>query len=55
MSSLRTLDRLRRRQFRQFLPRNCAGQWSFRCGLSFNLIHFESGFKFDLFIAGRHP
>src|SRR4051794_7799017 len=26
-----------------------------RSGLSFNLIHFESGFKFDLFVAGRHP
>lgn len=24
-------------------------------GLSFNLIHFDSGFKFDLFVAGRHP
>ena len=26
-----------------------------RCGLSFNLIHLESGYKFDLFVAGRHP
>ena len=26
-----------------------------RRGLAFNLIHFESGFKFDLFVAGRHP
>jgi hypothetical protein len=26
-----------------------------RRGLSFNLIHFTSGFKFDLFVAGRHP
>jgi hypothetical protein len=26
-----------------------------RRGLSFNLIHFESGFKFDLFVASRHP
>ena len=26
-----------------------------RQGLSFNLIHFASGFKFDLFVAGRHP
>ncbi len=26
-----------------------------RRGLSFNLIHFESGHKFDLFVAGRHP
>src|SRR5450755_4576555 len=24
-------------------------------GLSFNLIHLDSGFKFDLFVAGRHP
>lgn len=24
-------------------------------GMSFNLIHLESGFKFDLFVAGRHP
>lgn len=24
-------------------------------GMSFNLIHFDSGFKFDLFIASRHP
>ncbi len=24
-------------------------------GMSFNVIHFESGFKFDLFIASRHP
>ena len=26
-----------------------------RRGLSFNLIHLESGYKFDLFVAGRHP
>ena len=26
-----------------------------RRGLSFNLIHLDSGFKFDLFVAGRHP
>ena len=26
-----------------------------RRGSAFNLIHFESGFKFDLFVAGRHP
>jgi hypothetical protein len=26
-----------------------------RGGLSFNLIHLDSGFKFDLFVAGRHP
>jgi hypothetical protein len=26
-----------------------------RRGLSFNLIHFDSGFKFDLFVASRHP
>lgn len=26
-----------------------------RRGMSFNLIHFESGFKFDLFVASRHP
>ena len=26
-----------------------------RMGLSFNLIHFESGFKVDLFVASRHP
>ncbi len=26
-----------------------------RRGLSFNLIHLKSGFKFDLFVAGRHP
>src|SRR5277367_6466318 len=26
-----------------------------RTGLSFNLIHLDSGFKFDLFVAGRHP
>jgi hypothetical protein len=26
-----------------------------RNGLSFNLIHLDSGFKFDLFVAGRHP
>lgn len=24
-------------------------------GMSFNLIHLESGFKFDLFVASRHP
>jgi hypothetical protein len=26
-----------------------------RTGLSFNLIHLDSGFKFDLFVAGSHP
>ena len=26
-----------------------------RRGMSFNLIHLESGYKFDLFVAGRHP
>ena len=26
-----------------------------RRGMSFNLIHLESGHKFDLFVAGRHP
>src|SRR5271166_1975424 len=26
-----------------------------RMGVSFNLIHLESGFKFDFFVAGRHP
>jgi hypothetical protein len=26
-----------------------------RSGLSFNLIHLDSGFKFDLFVAARHP
>ena len=26
-----------------------------RTGLSFNLIHLDSGFKFDLFVAARHP
>lgn len=26
-----------------------------RRGMSFNVIHFDSGFKFDLFIASRHP
>jgi hypothetical protein len=26
-----------------------------RRGLSFNLIHLDSGFKFDLFVAARHP
>ena len=26
-----------------------------RRGLSFNLIHLDSGFKFDLFVARRHP
>jgi hypothetical protein len=26
-----------------------------RRGLSFNLIHLDSGFKFDLFMAGRRP
>lgn len=26
-----------------------------RLGRSFNLIHFESGFKFDLFAASGHP
>jgi hypothetical protein len=26
-----------------------------RRGISFNLIHLDSGFKFDLFVAGRHP
>lgn len=26
-----------------------------RGGMSFNVIHFASGFKFDLFIASRHP
>jgi len=26
-----------------------------RRGLSFNLIHLDSGFKFDLFVADRHP
>lgn len=26
-----------------------------RRGLSFNVIHFASGLKFDLFIASRHP
>jgi hypothetical protein len=26
-----------------------------RRGMSFNLIHLESGFKFDLFVASRHP
>jgi hypothetical protein len=24
-------------------------------GFSFNVIHFESGLKFDLFVASRHP
>jgi hypothetical protein len=26
-----------------------------RRGSAFNVIHLESGFKFDLFVAGRHP
>jgi hypothetical protein len=26
-----------------------------RTGLLFNLIHLDSGFKFDLFVAARHP
>jgi len=26
-----------------------------RTGRSFNLIHLDSGFKFDFFVAGRHP
>jgi hypothetical protein len=26
-----------------------------RRGMSFNVIHFDTGFKFDLFIASRHP
>jgi hypothetical protein len=26
-----------------------------RRGSAFNLIHLESGFKFDLFVAGRYP
>ena len=24
-------------------------------GMSFNVIHLESGFKFDIFVASRHP
>ena len=53
--SVEQVTSLHRAISRDFYADDVAILDAIRRGVSFNLIHLESGFKFDLFVAARHP